>query len=58
MNNATYNSKLRVKVVSDDLTGQLNEKANELFENLITPIFKELIEEYDCNHISKVNNKN
>ncbi|MGB7293852.1 MAG: hypothetical protein WBD99_16920 [Thermodesulfobacteriota bacterium] len=30
----------------DDLTGQFNEKANELFENLITPIFKELIEEY------------
>jgi len=32
--------------MSDDLTSQLDEKANELFENLITPIFKELIEEY------------
>jgi hypothetical protein len=36
-----------VKVLSEDLTGQLNEKANELFENVITPIFKELIEEYN-----------
>ncbi|HEX9666932.1 MAG TPA: hypothetical protein VGA95_10305 [Thermodesulfobacteriota bacterium] len=33
--------------MSEDLTSQLNEKANELFENLITPIFKELIEEYN-----------
>jgi hypothetical protein len=35
------------EVVSDELTNQLNEKANELFQNLVTPIFKELIEEYD-----------
>lgn len=33
--------------MSDELTNQVNEKANELFRNLVTPIFKELIEEYD-----------
>ncbi len=34
-------------VPSEDLADQLTEKANELFENLVTPIFKELIEEYN-----------
>lgn len=36
-----------MKVVSEELTSQLNEKANELFENVITPIFTELIQEYN-----------
>ena len=35
-----------VKVISDELTSQLNEKANELVDNLVTLIFKELTEEY------------
>jgi hypothetical protein len=36
-----------VNVLSEDLTNRHSEKANELFENVITPIFKELIEEYN-----------
>jgi hypothetical protein len=36
-----------VKVVSNELTDLLNQKANEMFQNLVTPILKELIEEYD-----------
>ena len=36
-----------MKLVSDELTNQLNEKANELFQSLIIPILKELVEEYD-----------
>lgn len=35
-----------VKVMRDEVNSQLNEKANELFDNLVTSIFKELIEEY------------
>lgn len=33
--------------MSENLTDQLSEKAKELFENVVTPIFKELIEEYN-----------
>jgi hypothetical protein len=36
-----------VKAVSNELTNPLDEKANEVFQNLVTPILKELVEEYD-----------
>ena len=36
--------------MSKELAIELNKKANEAFENVITPVFQELIEEYNGNN--------
>lgn len=36
-----------MNVVSKESTNPLNKRADEVFQNLVTPILKELVEEYD-----------